>query len=270
MKRKAVIVGIGDYGDAQPRLTASITEAEHWKNLLIGHYYFQASDIRMLCNERATKLSIMERLEWLFTDVSGGDQLFFSFAGHGARLRRRNPNGIVHDNMDEAIVTYPEPGQDIEQYSLYDEDLARLVLLSRLPTFADLTFVLDCCFGGGFNLQERDQPIVRIPPDIRHREAAGTYTYTARFGECRRLLRNGQNPVIIASAPKSEQSPTESFAGVRRTVFGYHAIANLCALPQQSYARLQQTLQSKMLDLQIENAPVLSGNSARFDHPFLT
>jgi hypothetical protein len=265
MNKKALIVGIADYGDAQPPLTAPENEVEAWSDLLIDSYDFPAEDVRLLLSPRATKLAITERLEWLLADAAYGDQLVFVFCGHGARLRRRHPNGKVLDNMDEAIVAYPEAGRSIEEYAMYDDDLVRIAILSRLPARVSPTFILDCCFGGGLATREKDQKSVFIPLDIAHRAAAGP-NVRIRFGECRRVLSAGQEPVIMAAVPTLEQSPTGTFGGKRRTTFGYNTIKQLQGDKQQSYRTLRDSVHQAM---QIEEAPVLSGNETRFDKPFL-
>ncbi|HEY4642050.1 MAG TPA: caspase family protein [Thermoanaerobaculia bacterium] len=271
MKRKAVIVGISDYADSAPELPAAETEAEEWKNLLMQQYGFQAQNIRMVNSPRATKLAIMERLEWLLTDVEDGDQLFFSFHGHGSRVIRRNLNGMVHDEQDEGLVAYPERGDDVEKQSLYDDDLARLVLLSKLPTYANLTFVLDCCHSGGINLREPDQPRVFIPRDIAHRDRDWRRQKSAfRFGDCRRLPTFGQNPVTLSAVPRLELSELSGTIENRwRSVFSYHTLESLKKNKTQSYRELAESVTQPMLDRNIQNAPVLGGNRARFDHQFL-
>jgi len=271
MKQKAVIVGISDYGGSTVDLPASEIEAEEWKNLLIGQYDFDPNDIRMLCSKRATKMAILERLEWLLTDVNAYDRLVFAFIGHGDRFMRRNPNGMVHDQKDEALIAYPETGDSPEQQAIYDDDLARLVLLSKLPTYANLTLVLDCCYSGGIDLREPDQPKVFIPRDIRHRDRdQRRYKTTFRFGECRRLPNNGQNPVTLAAAPNGNLSQlSDQLENRWRTVFGYYTLKSLAGRKQQSYRDLAASVTQPMLDRNIPNAPVLGGDHFRFDHQFL-
>jgi hypothetical protein len=288
MKKKALIVGIGDYGNQQPELTAPLNESEEWRNLLVNKYQFSDDDIRMLANPRATKLGIIERLEWLFADAASDDQLVFVFSGHGARLQRRHPNGTVRDNMDEALLAYPESGQTIEEYALYDDDLVTILLLSRLPPSINITFILDCCFAGGFNLRETDQQAIRIPstsaapkrtwitedgpiipPDIAHRARTSHAKVRFRFGECKRLLDQNQEPVIVAAVPALETSPVDDFGGKRRTLFGFHLTKALTANPAQAYEAATATVATAMLTNDIPNAPVLSGNRTRFAQPFL-
>lgn len=282
MNKKAVIVGVGDYQDQQPTLTAPLNEVGEWADLLEQLYGFD--DIRVLVDGRATKLAIMERLEWLFADAQNDDQLVFVFSGHGDRLVRRNQNGLVRDNMDEVIYAFPEGGANPEEYALYDDDLAALLLLSRLPPRVDITFVLDCCFGGGFSVSEPDQRKVfvrnvdsapvrevdaapRLPIDIARRRPAGK-AKPFRFGESRRMLRAGQEPVVIAGAPELETLPVGTFEGRRRTVFGYHAINSLRQTPTQTYEEFRGSVGEAMVRERLD-APALSGNDVRFNHEFL-
>jgi len=289
MTKKALIVGIADYGEQQPTLTAPENEAEEWRDLLTGKYQYPSENVRLLCSPRATRFAVIERLEWLLADASAGDQLVFVYSGHGARLQRRHPNGTVRDNMDEALLAYPEAGQNIEEYAIYDDDLVTILLLSRLPPRIEITFILDCCFAGGIRTDESDQQKVfipsgkaakgagkqvyesgpRIPPDIAHRARGVEPKIRFRFGECRRLLDTNQEPVVVAAVPTLETLPVGEFDHRRRTIFGYNMIKTLRENPAQTYEAARGTVASAMLAQDILNAPVLSGNKDRFNQPFL-
>lgn len=153
--KKALIVGINDYGPQHPRLTAPEGEAVRWRDLLTRQFAFAANDVRMLLGPRATKPAILERLAWLMMNATPQDKLVFVFLGHGVRLNRRIGD-VVNETADEALVACPIAGADVEQYSVYDDELESLFELARVPLTTDLTMILDCCYAGGVTVMEND------------------------------------------------------------------------------------------------------------------
>lgn len=82
--KRAVLVGINKY---KPELNADlrgcVNDVEHMRDILTKFYGFSADDIRVLCDERATKAAIIERLSWLIGEAVPGDVLVFHYSGHG-------------------------------------------------------------------------------------------------------------------------------------------------------------------------------------------
>ena len=163
-QRKALLVGINDYPDPRSRLAGCINDVFLMSALLQEHGY-QADDIRLVLNDRATAQGILSRLEWLVEDTLPGDQLLFYFSGHGAQLPAYNAEEIA-DHMDEALVPYDFDWTP--ERSVIDDQIYQLY--SQLHYDTRLTMIFDCCHSGGIH---RDGgPMVRglaPPDDIRHR-----------------------------------------------------------------------------------------------------
>jgi hypothetical protein len=162
--RRALLVGINEYPNSDDRLAGCVNDAFLMSSVL-QECGFEAEDIRLVLDERATAEGIRERLYWLLNDAAPGDQLVFYYSGHGAQLPTYGAGDVV-DRMDEALVPYDFDWSS--QRSITDDQLYDLY--SQLPYEVELLMFLDCCHSGG--LTRGTAPRVRglaPPDDVRHR-----------------------------------------------------------------------------------------------------
>ena len=261
--KKALIVGISDYGGKVPRLESPEREIEEWRDLLMENYGFSCGDIRMLANTRARKDEIKDRLKWLYKDAGPGDQRVFIYAGHGMRLARRNRDTGEIDNLDEALIAYPSSEHDdLEMMGIFDDELFDMYTNSG-ATDANVTWILDCCHGGGFN--SRDIPrspkvmSVSLPVDLQHRSVTRSY---------QRRSRAGHMPVILNAAGELNLSIELEIDGDPRSLFSYHAISVLRDNPKITYDDLVDKIREP-IDQQFPQHVNARGNEARRRQPFL-
>lgn len=276
-KKKALIVGISDYAGKAPRLESPEREIVRWRDLLMQHYEFTTPDIRLLYNDRARKEEILFRLDWLFRGAEAGDQLVFLFAGHGVRIRRRDvTSGEILDNMDEALLAYPgSPIDDLETMAIFDDDLFERFMNANVPADANVTFILDCCFAGGFNT--RDLPrrpslmSVQVPVDLQHRSCRGGFSDE----RCQRLERRRnvelgpRMPVIVNAAGELNLAVEIDIGDERRSLFSYHALNVLNDVPKSTYNELLAAIRDPIETYFPQHAN-LRGNLARRNREFLT
>src|SRR3954470_22018564 len=94
--KKALVVGINDFGSAAPELKAPVGEMERWASLLTGVYQFDPVNVETYLSprrEKPTRESLMSDLRWLLTGAQPGDQLVFCYSGHGSMVDGRDLNG---------------------------------------------------------------------------------------------------------------------------------------------------------------------------------
>ena len=280
-RKKALIVGISDYGSRLPRLDSPEREIQEWRDLLMDEYGFGCSDIRLLANERARKDEILYRLDWLFKDAGEDDQLVFMYGGHGVRIQRRDrDSGEILDNMDEALIAYPSsPNDDLEQMAIFDDDLFKLYVDTGAYQ-AKVTMILDCCFGGGFNSQDlpRRPSVMSVmaPVDLRHRSLRASRGYN-EFGSCScggngrsAATGNGNGngngrirmPVIVNAAGELNLSVELDLEGDRRSLFSYHALDVLRRNPEITYNELLDEIRTP-IEQYYPQHPTLRGDQAR-------
>lgn len=265
---RALIVGISNYADKAPRLDSPEREIEEWRDLLIEQYGFTCDKIRLLANERARRDEVLSRLRWLFEDAREGDRRVLYVAGHGVQLRRRDTHGEVLDGLDEAFLAYPSAStDDLETMAIFDDDVFRIYAESSAPT-ARVTFILDCCHGGGFNSQDMPrQPRVMsvVPPvDLRHR----SFNHQLPHRQDDSPEGGVRMPVIVNAAGELNLAIELVLEGERRSLFSYHALKLLRQKPEITYEKLVKQLRDT-IDAQYPQHCNLRGNRSRRTESFL-
>lgn len=142
MVRKALLVGINDYKEAND-LGGCVNDVLDMHFSLRSLFNFQASEIRVLTDTRATKENIIYRLKWLVKGAKSGDFLVFHFSGHGSRMRDRDGDELV-DHLDELICPY-DMNWNKKTYIL-DDELNNI--FKNVPEDALLEVFIDSCHSG--------------------------------------------------------------------------------------------------------------------------
>ena len=266
MRKRALIVGIQNYGGRVVGLESPDREILEWRDLLVDTYGFPSHCVRLLANERARKDALACRLKWLFEGAGDGDQLVFIYCGHGVQLPERSADtGELLDHMDEALLCFPLPDEDLASVAFYDDDLFKLLGDHGLPDTANATFILDCCFGGGFNLRDlpqNPQPMtVDLPQDLEHR-------LYKRARPADRHYTDSAVPVLISAAGELNLAVEIEIDGVKRSNFSYHAIKALRSNPQLSYAELLEEIREP-IETVYPQYPAVKGNARRRHKTFL-
>jgi hypothetical protein len=141
MNRKALLVGINDYGGIGD-LRGCINDVTNIRNILKTFFGFTNESIRVLTDARATKDNILTRLEKMIAQSGAGDFLVFHFSGHGSQIRDLE-NDELKDHMDELICPYDMNWDD---GFITDDMLGKL--LEKLPEGVHMEVILDCCHSG--------------------------------------------------------------------------------------------------------------------------
>lgn len=163
-KRRALLVGLNEYADSSQDLEGCVNDVFLVSSLL-QESGFDAEDIRIVLNDRATCEGLRSRMEWLLNDTRAGDIRFFYFSGHGAQLPTYGVNERI-DRVHETLVlhdfdwTKRNAFTDEEFYDLY----------SQLPYDSRFFAVFDCCHAGGMTRSTSSRVRGISPPDdVRHR-----------------------------------------------------------------------------------------------------
>ncbi len=163
-RRRALLVGINNYPDAANRLEGCVNDT-FLMSALLQERGFEAEDIRVVLDERATAQGIRDRLAWLLDGAEDGMERVFFYSGHGAQMPGYNPAEKV-DHVDECLVpwdfawTKPTAVVDDDFFSLY----------SNLSFRARFFAIFDCCHAGGIHRDGGPRVRGLTPPDdIRHR-----------------------------------------------------------------------------------------------------
>lgn len=163
-RKRALLVGINNYPDPEMRLDGCKNDV-YLASAVLQEIGFQADEIRVVFDDRATAAGIRDRLHWLLDGADAGDQRVFYYSGHGAQLETYSLGETV-DRKDECLVPYD-----------FDWSLDRAVvddwfyeLYSQLDHGVSFFTMFDCCHSGGMTRGSSARVRGIDPPDdIEHR-----------------------------------------------------------------------------------------------------
>jgi hypothetical protein len=280
MTKKALLVGISNYAERVRSLESPVREIEAWRNLLRTAYGFAEKDIEVLPNEKAGKAAVRRAFTRLFQGAKPDDQLVFLYSGHGVRFAPENGNGRGSgrrreflDDLEEAILAHPGTATEVRDFAILDDELLQWYADQEVPAGTDVTFIFDCCFGGGINTRDlRASAFMSVSEAPDRRVARPTNAPAKANGRRRLRSRKRDNgfavPVFVNAAGELNLAVEIKVGDERRSNFGHHAIATLAANPTITYEDLIASIRAPMREF-FPQFPNLQGNTSRADNPFL-
>ena len=73
MAKRALLIGINNYENFQ-NLRGCVNDTKSMRKILMNYLDFEAENIRVIVDDRATKKNIVERLKWLVKVSKPDDQ----------------------------------------------------------------------------------------------------------------------------------------------------------------------------------------------------
>ena len=141
MAKRAVLVGINNYSQSNATLRGCINDITMMNTMLIRNFGFDATNIRMLVDAKATKPNVLEKLRWLVADAEPGDVLVFHYSGHGSLITLKDERGQIIDRQQPIICTYELNWSD----PLTFREVGKVLVA---PEGVNITSILDCCHSG--------------------------------------------------------------------------------------------------------------------------
>jgi hypothetical protein len=138
MAKKAFCVGINDYPYPGYDLKGCINDIHEWSELLINHFDFPRSNVKIITDSEATKRNVINGVKDLITKAKAGDVLVFVNASHGSYLLDTSGD---EEKFDEIICPY-----NVKEDEIKDDELRELFI--DLPAGVKLTVISDSCFSG--------------------------------------------------------------------------------------------------------------------------
>ncbi len=143
MTKKALLVGLNEYGAGISWLRGCVNDVTQVKGLLQTYYGFDEANIETLINAQATRAGILDGIGRLTANSQAGDVLVFHYSGHGSQAVDNGHDEL--DGADEIIIPYDHDWNN----PLRDDDLK--AAFDRIGPGASLTVLLDCCHAGTGN-----------------------------------------------------------------------------------------------------------------------
>ncbi|KAI9342349.1 caspase domain-containing protein [Obelidium mucronatum] len=146
--KKALLVGI-NYEGTDSELSGCINDAINLKQFIVENYGYNPSPQTMLMltddatdrKKQPTLKNLLAGFYWLVSNTKPGDELFFSYSGHGGQIE--DDDGDRSSGLDCTLcpADYDTAGQirsdDVHKY-----------LVAALPEGVKLTVIMDCCHSG--------------------------------------------------------------------------------------------------------------------------
>ena len=207
-RTRALVVGIDKY-KCGSNLGCCVADAQLVADMLVARFGFEAGQVRMLTDERATRGAMLDRMEWLRADAAPGDELAGWHSGHGTQSATRNWAGEP-DGLDEVLVPY-DFDWDNEDTWVMDDDVNRI--FGSLPEGVLCNLVFDTCHSEGLLRGNPAPPkgtprFLEPPADIAWRIAAAKKAAIP----LRRLVEPAAMNVGFVSACRSDETAAEDAA----------------------------------------------------------
>lgn len=151
-RRRAVLVGINYLNCAQGRLSGCINDARSM-HAFFSSWGFQPTSIVLLTDDQRdpnylpTRANIIQALQWLVQDISGGDSAVFHFSGHGGQVEASIFDVDEDDGMNETIIPMDYQQLGGNKGHIVDNDLHK-ILVKPLVQGARLLVIFDSCHSG--------------------------------------------------------------------------------------------------------------------------
>lgn len=140
--KKALLIGI-NYINTPNELYGCINDTNNLRELLVNNFHY--TNFTILTDEtniKPTKQNIIDSLKMLLVNANSGDNLFFSYSGHGTCTIDMNSDEL--DGQDELII--PLDAVSINTCILDDE--LNNIIQTNLKPDVKLFMMFDSCFSG--------------------------------------------------------------------------------------------------------------------------
>jgi len=134
----ALIIGIDKYQNIR-ELDYAVKDAEAVQSMLTGSFQFEKDDIRLLKNDKATKITIIQEFSNITKQAGENDRVLIFFAGHGQ----------TEDLPDGGEIGYLLPvnadNADLYVSAIDMDELRKISLRSKAK---HILYLIDACYGG--------------------------------------------------------------------------------------------------------------------------
>jgi hypothetical protein len=263
MAKRALCVGINNYPGTGSDLNGCVNDAKDWKAALQARGY----SVTTLFDASATRQKVLDALQKLVGSGKKGDNLVFTFSGHGSWIPDKN--GDEGDQRDEMLCPY-----DINKNKyLLDDDLAEV--FGKKQTGVRLFFISDSCHSGTvarfapplFPEAALLQPRPRfLPPQVfvRDKKVRKQLATISNISGTLVPVRQTYPALLLAGCKDVEYSYDANFGGRPNGAFTYFALVALKKKPKTPRAWMK-TIQASLPSSSHPQSPQIYGAAAAKD-----
>lgn len=261
MTRKAFCVGINDYPYDGSDLNGCVNDARAWAELLVNHFGFSVSDVRVITDSEATKADIVGGIKNLLAGARSDDVLVFTNSSHGTYVADTSGDEPMYD---EALCPY-----DTAENLLVDDELREI--FADVPQGVHLTMISDSCHSGtvtraaiGENL-----PGLATPDDRRVRFLSPALRgdpvlenpFKAMPKKAVKYPESKMNEVLLSGCTDKEYSYDALIGGVYHGAMTYYALQVIRAANYRiTYDQLRTRVNFLLAEAGYPQHPQLEGN----------
>lgn len=259
MAKRALCVGINNYPGTQQDLNGCVNDAHAWADLLVAHYDFPQTAVKLLLDAQATKASILAGIKSLLVGAQAGDVLVFTNSSHGTYLP--DTGGDEPDRYDEALVPH-----DFKHNLIVDDELR--ALFADVPAGVGLTIISDSCHSGSVT---RDVAPAILPPPrprlLRPRDLGRPDLPDAQLAKLRSRHavgrpQSGMKELLLSGCKSTEYSYDAQIGGTFHGAMTYYAIETIKEAGYKiNYAGLAQGINEKLVTEGYRQTPQLEGTT---------
>lgn len=287
----ALLVGINTFEDKNANLNGCVNDVMHVRSVLVNNGW-DPTNIRLLCDQRATRQEIYRRLEWLTNVAHNGDTVFIQFSTHGTQIVDRDGDEL-NDYMDECLCSYDFVNlwnggatkyEDASYYKgilgtepralICDDDIA--IMLKKFDNDIDIVMLVDACHSGTVsrNPSSNRYRFVRPPIDIAAR-AMDRVVETRRFGlrKNKQLVGDGdikyieQNHVLLSGCRDNQTSADAFIDNTPQGAMTWAFIRSIKSNPKASFVEIHASIVNMLSINSFNQVPQLCGSRDRLGKP---
>lgn len=251
MTKKAFCVGINDYPYHGYDLKGCVNDVLGWSDLLINHFDFPRSNIKIITDSEATKRNIIKGIKALLTGARSGDILVFVNASHGSYVVDTSGD---EEKYDEVICPYNAKEEEVT-----DDELREL--FTDLSIGVRLTVISDSCFSGTVTrrIPGSEQRMRFLDPEVRGcRIVSNPFRYKRKKLE--KYPESGMKEILISATTDIESAYDDKFGDVYHGAMSYYALQTIREADYQiTYAELVKKINQKLTKARYPQHPQLEG-----------
>lgn len=251
MVKKAFCVGINDYPYGGYDLKGCINDVNAWADLLINHYDFPLSNIKIITDSEATKQNIINGIKDLLKGAGSGDVLVFVNASHGSYELDTSGDD---EEYDEIICPYHAKDEEVR-----DDELREL--FADLSAGVKLTVISDSCFSGTVTryIPGEYRRARFFNPELRgYRTIDNLAKYTRK--KAAKYPESGMKEILLSACTDLQFAYDDKFGDKYHGAMTYYALQTIHEANYKiTYAELIKKINQKLMKAHFPQQPQLEG-----------
>ena len=215
-----VSIGINDYPtvvtddgtEIDNDLFGCVNDAKAMKNIFVNKYSVKETNTKIILDKEATGEKFLESIQWLIGKAKVGDQIVFSFSGHGGQVE--DPEAADGSGYTEVLAL----ADDTYVQDTFFKEVADLFRINGVNS----TFIFDSCHSGGMSratdkIRVRNKSLGTIKPkkkDLEKMAQLQKGLVTIKNKQVKSDAKLGETLFLFASEKDKTSSDISGLEGI--------------------------------------------------------